>query len=66
MMTEINIKKKRKFGKPVHILECSDLLAIQSLVRQHYNKQGGWMVTKQPEIAGFFRKHFRLELMRKY
>jgi hypothetical protein len=65
-MTEINIKKKVRFGRPIHILASTDLLAIQSLVRQHYGKQGGWMITKHPEFSGLFRKYYRIELMRKY
>ena len=63
-MTQINIKKKTKFGRPTHILQSNDLLAIQSFARQHYVKREGWTIIKQPELTGLFRKHYRMELMK--
>jgi hypothetical protein len=65
-MLEIDIKRKVKFGKDVRILKGSDLTSIQSFVRKHYEKQGGWVVTKPPEMTGLFKKYYKMELMKKF
>jgi hypothetical protein len=65
-MLEIYIKRKIKFGKDVRILESKDLPSIQSFVRKHYGKQGGWIVTKPPEVSGIFKKYYRMEIMKRF
>jgi hypothetical protein len=62
---ELNILRKIKYGKEIRIIESGDLPAVLSLIWNHYEKQGRWMVTKKPEISGVYRKYFRIELMKR-